>query len=185
MASERGLGSVFTLYLPLVSGGPLPHPDLRDTPVTAPPDHPTAAPTPLPHPTPSYGFAGEKVLIVDDDVRAAFALTTDFERHGLEVLWSERVPQAIATVTADPEVSLVLLRLPTQGMTAASAAASVIAQLAGPTSRPVIALARKATPLGREKALTAGASDYTTTSHDGEQLLPLIHHWLDGNGKAR
>ncbi len=181
VASERGLGSVFTLYLPLVSGGPMPHPDLRDAPVTADPEQPHTTPAP---PTPAYGFRGQKVLIVDDDVRAAFALTTDFERHGLEVLWSERAPQAIATVTADPEVALVLLRLPTQGMSAASAAASVIAQLRAPTDRPLIALARKATPLGRERALTAGASDYTATSPDGEQLLPLIHHWLEQDHQA-
>ncbi|MBT2543731.1 AAA family ATPase [Streptomyces sp. ISL-44] len=171
VASERGLGSVFTLYLPLISGGPMAHPELQDLP----------APEGLaegPVSAQAYGFSGQKVLIVDDDVRAAFGLTTDFERHGLEVLWAERVPQAIATVTADPEVAVVLLRLPTQGMSAGSAAASVIAQLAGPPLRPVIALARKATTLGREKALAAGASDYAATSLDGEQLLPLIHHWL-------
>lgn len=165
VASERGLGSVFTLYLPLISGGPMAHPELQDLP----------APEGLaegPVSAQAYGFSGQKVLIVDDDVRAAFGLTTDFERHGLEVLWAERVPQAIATVTADPEVAVVLLRLPTQGMSAGSAAASVIAQLAGPPQRPVIALARKATTLGREKALAAGASDYAATSLDGEQLLP-------------
>ncbi|MER6255865.1 ATP-binding protein [Streptomyces sp. NPDC001584] len=171
VASERGLGSVFTLYLPLVPGGPVPQPEPWE--LSGPREHAdgTASAT-------AYGFSGQKVLIVDDDVRVAFALTTDFERHGLEVLWAERVPQAIAAVTAAPDVALVLLRLPGQGMSGGSAAVSVISQLAGPSRRPVIALARKATLLGREKALAAGASDYAAQSLDGGQLLPLIHHWL-------
>ncbi|MGP3685344.1 nSTAND1 domain-containing NTPase [Streptomyces sp. IBSNAI002] len=173
VSSERGLGSVFTLYLPLVSGGPMPHPDLRDAPVVTDP-----APTPA-LAAPAYGFSGQKILIVDDDVRTAFALTTDFERHGLEVLWAEGAPQAVAVVTAEPEVALVLMRLPAHGMTAASTTASVIARLRGPADRPLIALTHKPTPTDREKALRSGASDYTAEPQDGEQLLPLIHHWLD------
>lgn len=171
VASERGFGSVFTLYLPLVPGGPVPQPGPWEPAEPRDPADGAASST-------AYGFSGQKVLIVDDDVRVAFGLTTDFERHGLEVLWAEGVPQAIAAITADPDVALVLLRLPGQGVSGGSAAASVTARLAGPSRRPVITLARKATAPGREKALAAGACDYAAQSLDGGHLLPLVHHWL-------
>jgi len=121
----------------------------------------------------------KRVLIVDDDVRNVFALTSALEARGMVVRFAENGREAIDSLDADPGVDLVLMDVMMPEMdghetTVALRADERFAEL------PIISLTAKAMKGDREKSIAAGASDYITKPVDIEQLISLMRVWLYG-----
>jgi CheY-like chemotaxis protein len=122
-------------------------------------------------------FQGKRILIVDDDVRNVFALTSVLERHGMKVRYAENGREALDLLNEDPEVDLVLMDIMMPELDGYEATKQIREQ---PQFErlPVIALTAKAMKGDREKSIAAGASDYITKPVDTEQLLSLMRVWL-------
>ncbi|WP_433545379.1 HAMP domain-containing protein [Streptomyces sp. CA-294286] len=127
----------------------------------------------------SYGFSGEKVLIVDDDIRNVFALTSVLEQHGLSVLYAENGREGIEVLEQHDDVTLVLMdiMMPEMDGYATTTAIRRMPQFAG---LPIIALTAKAMKGDREKAIESGASDYVTKPVDPDHLLGVMERWMRG-----
>ncbi|MES4903011.1 MULTISPECIES: HAMP domain-containing protein [unclassified Streptomyces] len=128
-------------------------------------------------PEPAGGFHGEKVLIVDDDIRNVFALTSVLEQHGLQVLYAENGREGIEVLEQHDDVVLVLMdiMMPEMDGYATTAAIRRMPQFAG---LPIIALTAKAMKGDREKSIQAGASDYVTKPVDTDHLLAVMEQWM-------
>ncbi|MFF8373299.1 HAMP domain-containing protein [Streptomyces lydicus] len=128
---------------------------------------------------PSFGggFHGEKVLIVDDDIRNVFALTSVLEQHGLSVLYAENGREGIEVLEQHDDIVLVLMdiMMPEMDGYATTAAIRRMPQFAG---LPIIALTAKAMKGDREKSIDAGASDYVTKPVDTDHLLSVMEQWM-------
>jgi hypothetical protein len=122
-------------------------------------------------------LAHKKVLIVDDDVRNIFALTSLLERYEMQVLYAENGRDGIAVLQNNPDVDIVLMDVMMPEMDGYETT-QAIRQQPQFRSLPVIALTAKAMQGDREKCLEAGASDYITKPVDTEQLLSLLRVWL-------
>lgn len=122
-------------------------------------------------------LANKKVLIVDDDVRNIFALTSMLERHQMYVLYAENGRDGIAVLQNHLDINIVLMDVMMPEMDGYETM-SAIRQLDQFTTLPIIALTAKAMFGDREKCIEAGASDYITKPVDTEQLLSLLRVWL-------
>ena len=122
-------------------------------------------------------MAGKRVLVVDDDVRNIFSLTSVLEAHGMEVRFAENGKDAIKALEEDPAVDLVLMDVMMPEMDGYETM-SAIRERKEFKSLPIIALTAKAMKGDREKCIAAGASDYITKPVDTEQLLSLMRVWL-------
>jgi HAMP domain-containing protein/signal transduction histidine kinase/CheY-like chemotaxis protein len=122
-------------------------------------------------------FAGKKVLIVDDDVRNIFSLTSMLEDHGMQATFVENGRDAIVALEADPAIDLVLMDIMMPEMDGYETT-QAIRQNPRFKSLPIIALTAKAMKGDREKTIAAGASDYIMKPVDAEQLLSLMRVWL-------
>ncbi|MFI6787449.1 HAMP domain-containing protein [Nonomuraea sp. NPDC050383] len=122
-------------------------------------------------------LAGRTVLVVDDDARNLYALTGILEIHGLQVLHAENGRKGIETLTAHPEIDIVLMdvMMPEMDGYAATAAIRAMPQYA---DLPIIAVTAKAMPGDQEKSLASGASDYVTKPVDADDLLARIQRRL-------
>ncbi|MEU1311684.1 HAMP domain-containing protein [Streptomyces cinnamoneus] len=122
-------------------------------------------------------FQGEKVLIVDDDIRNVFALTSVLEQHGLSVLYAENGREGIEVLEQHDDVVVVLMdiMMPEMDGYATTAAIRRMPQFAG---LPIIALTAKAMKGDREKSIEAGASDYVTKPVDTDHLLTVMEQWM-------
>ncbi|MHB0947644.1 MAG: HAMP domain-containing protein [Gemmatimonadaceae bacterium] len=123
-------------------------------------------------------FAGKRVLVVDDDVRNIFSLTSVLEDHGMIVSFAENGRDAIRLLEERPgEVDLVLMDIMMPEMDGYETTRAIRAK---PELKnlPIIALTAKAMKGDREKAIAAGASDYITKPVDVEQLVSLMRVWL-------
>jgi CheY-like chemotaxis protein len=122
-------------------------------------------------------FAGKRVLIVDDDVRNIFSLTSMLEDHGMQVSFAENGRDAIAMLKERQDFDLVLMDIMMPEMDGYETTRSIrdIPEL---KSLPIIALTAKAMKGDREKTIAAGASDYITKPVDTDQLLSLMRVWL-------
>jgi len=122
-------------------------------------------------------LTGKRVLIVDDDVRNVFALTSALEARAMDVRFAENGRDAIETLNADPGVDLVLMDVM---MPELDGHATTRALRADPrfADLPIISLTAKAMKGDREKSIAAGASDYITKPVDIDQLISLMRVWL-------
>jgi len=122
-------------------------------------------------------FAQKHVLIVDDDVRNIFSLTSVLEEHGMQVSFAENGRDAIAKLDATPGIDIVLMDVMMPEMDGYETTRAIREK---PQFRglPIIALTAKAMKGDREKCIAAGASDYITKPVDTEQLLSLMRVWL-------
>jgi CheY-like chemotaxis protein len=119
----------------------------------------------------------KRVLVVDDDVRNIFALSSVLERHGMDVVTAGTGQEAIEKVAADPGIDLVLMDIMMPGMDGYDTMRAIREQ---PESRslPIVALTAKAMKGDREKCLEAGASDYLAKPVVTDQLLGMLRQWL-------
>ncbi|MDK1476413.1 HAMP domain-containing protein [Streptomyces sp. 549] len=128
---------------------------------------------------PSAGgrFHSEKVLIVDDDIRNVFALTSVLEQNGLQVLYAENGREGIEVLEQHDDVALVLMdiMMPEMDGYATTVAIRKMPQFAG---LPIIALTAKAMKGDREKSIDSGASDYVTKPVDTDHLLGVMRQWM-------
>ncbi|MEV5439064.1 HAMP domain-containing protein [Streptomyces sp. NPDC052682] len=124
-------------------------------------------------------FGGQKVLIVDDDIRNVFALTSVLEQHGLSVLYAENGREGIEVLEQHDDVAVVLMdiMMPEMDGYATTTAIRRMPQFAG---LPIIALTAKAMKGDREKAIESGASDYVTKPVDPDHLLTVMEQWMRG-----
>src|SRR5687768_1479500 len=121
--------------------------------------------------------AGKKVLVVDDDVRNIFSLTSMLEDHGMVVRFAENGKQALEQLKKDQDVDAVLMDIMMPEMDGYETTRA-IREIERFKSLPIIALTAKAMKGDREKCIAAGASDYITKPVDTDQLLSLLRVWL-------
>jgi CheY-like chemotaxis protein len=122
-------------------------------------------------------FVGKRILIVDDDVRNVFALTSALEQHNIDVVYAGSGEEGIQMLQQDQGINLVLMDVMMPGMDGYTAMRE-IRKVPAFRSLPVIALTAKAMPGDRENSLSAGASDYVTKPVDIDRLLTLLRLWL-------
>jgi CheY-like chemotaxis protein len=118
-----------------------------------------------------------KILIVDDDVRNVFALTSVLESHGMEVVYAENGKDGIELLHRHPEVDLVLMDIMMPGLDGYETMQAIRSEDAF-KQLPIISLTAKAMKGDREKSIASGASDYITKPVDTDQLLSLMRVWL-------
>jgi len=121
---------------------------------------------------------GKKVLVVDDDIRNIFALTSVLERQKMEVIYAENGKDGIELLKKTTGIDGVLMDIMMPGMDGFEAM-QAIRQITKFRSVPIIAVTAKAMKGDRQKCIEAGASDYITKPVDTEQLLSLLRIWLD------
>jgi HAMP domain-containing protein/signal transduction histidine kinase/DNA-binding response OmpR family regulator len=122
-------------------------------------------------------FKGKKVLIVDDDVRNVFALTSVLEANGMEVIFAENGRDGIDVLRENPDVDLVLMDIMMPEMDGYQTMQAV-REIPEFKQLPIISLTAKAMKGDREKSIASGASDYITKPVDTDQLLSLMRVWL-------
>ncbi|MFL5469935.1 MAG: response regulator, partial [Gemmatimonadaceae bacterium] len=121
--------------------------------------------------------AGKTILVVDDDVRNIFSLTSMLEDHGMNVRFAENGAQALEELKKDPDLDVVLMDVMMPEMDGYETT-KAIRRMDQFKALPIIALTAKAMKGDREKCIAAGASDYITKPVDTEQLLSLLRVWL-------
>ncbi|WP_420821583.1 HAMP domain-containing protein [Pseudonocardia acidicola] len=194
--SQPGVGSVFTLLLPgempistaaasrqtrLAVAKRLPGPRADAVPeppmlraVDGGPDGERSTPV----------LDGVTVLIVDDDVRNVFALTSALELHGMRVLYADNGADGIRLLTQHPDVDIVLMDAMMPDLDG-NETTRLIRKLPHGADLPVVFLTAKAMPGDRESSLAAGASDYITKPVDQDRLLAVMGSWIERSRSAR
>ena len=122
-------------------------------------------------------LVGQTALLVDDDARNIFALSSVLERRGMKVLTATTGSEAVALVESNPEIAIVLMDIMMPQMDGYQTI-GVIRENPSLRRLPIIALTAKAMKGDREKCLEAGASDYLAKPVNTEQLLLAIRMWL-------
>src|SRR6266852_3610989 len=122
-------------------------------------------------------LVGRTALLVDDDARNIFALSSVLERRGMKVLTATTGSEAVALVEKNPEIAIVLMDIMMPQMDGYQTI-GVIRENPAFRRLPIIALTAKAMKGDREKCLEAGASDYLAKPVNTEQLLLAIRMWL-------
>ena len=122
-------------------------------------------------------LVGKKVLVVDDDVRNIFALSSVIERRGMAVITAGTGREAIAKLESTPDIAIVLMDIMMPEMDGYETM-QVIRQNSSFRRLPIIALTAKAMKGDREKCLEAGASEYLAKPVNTEQLLSSLRMWL-------
>jgi CheY-like chemotaxis protein/signal transduction histidine kinase/HAMP domain-containing protein len=126
---------------------------------------------------PNEILAGKKVVIVDDDIRNIFAMTSMLERFKMNVHSAETGKAALELLQAEPDTDLVLMDIMLPEMDGYETIRAV-RKMYGFEQLPIIALTAKAMKGDREKCIDAGASDYISKPVDTERLLTLLRNWL-------
>ncbi|MBX3034195.1 MAG: HAMP domain-containing protein [Bdellovibrionaceae bacterium] len=167
--SVPGQGSTFRLFLPqkyIGSDGFIADRRSETEPIRA-------MPLPL-----NADFTGRKVLIVDDDMRNIFALSTVLKAHGMQVIYAENGRQGLKVLSENEDTDLVLMDTMMPEMDGLEAIGR-IREMSEFLNLPIISLTAKAMKGDREKCLAAGASDYVTKPVDESKLLAVMHQWLE------
>ncbi|HEY0813356.1 MAG TPA: HAMP domain-containing protein [Pseudonocardia sp.] len=171
VTSTVGEGSVFTLLVPdeLAVSSPA-----RVAPVAppAPPRGPALRTAPA-----VPALEGATVLIVDDDVRNVFALTSALEMHGLRVLYADNGEAGIAMLAEHPEVDVMLMDTMMPDLDG-NETTRRIRELPRGRELPIVSLTAKAMPGDREASFAAGANEYVTKPVDLDKLLALMATWV-------
>ncbi|GLW09927.1 histidine kinase [Microtetraspora sp. NBRC 13810] len=201
--SEPGRGSTFTLFLPPSYTGPLAARDggaaarqrvpaetgvlsFESTAGDPLPELPLPESLPMPQLAPvgeNHQWQGEdplvgsKILIVDDDIRNVFALTSVLERHGATVVYAENGREGIEQLERNEDVALVLMDIMMPEMDG-WATTSAIRRMPQFADLPIIALTAKVMRGDREKSIASGASDYVPKPVDVDRLLERLRGWL-------
>jgi CheY-like chemotaxis protein len=125
----------------------------------------------------SRALGGKKALVVDDDLRNIFALTSVLEEHHMLVVSAENGQDAIKTLQAYPDVDVVLMDIMMPQMDGMETTRQIRLD---PRFRhvPIIAVTAKAMKGDREKCIEAGAWDYLAKPVDPEELVAMLRAWL-------
>ncbi|HLU33247.1 MAG TPA: HAMP domain-containing protein, partial [Natronosporangium sp.] len=180
VSSKVDEGSTFHLYLPdvLVPEAVAPPPGVTD-PTLPPPTQIVREPEPSQRRTTpaAQQLEGTTVLIVDDDVRNVFALTSALELHGMNVLYADSGAEGMRLLAEHPEVDIVLMdaMMPDQDGYETTRTIRRNHQFA---ELPIIFLTAQAMPGDRDSALSAGGSDYITKPVDLDELLAMMASWI-------
>ncbi|MDO9186903.1 MAG: response regulator [Bacteroidia bacterium] len=127
--------------------------------------------------TKSDVLTGKKILVVDDDVRNLFALTTVFERFNIDVITAERGMEAISMMNDFNDIEMVLMDIMMPGMDGYETIRKIRREYKNSTL-PIIAVTAQAMKGDRQKCIEAGASDYITKPLKIDQLLSLMRMWF-------
>jgi CheY-like chemotaxis protein len=122
-------------------------------------------------------LTGKNILVVDDDVRNLFALTTVFERYNINVITAESGREAISILNENPKVEMVLMDIMMPEMDGYETTQKIRREHKN-SSLPIIAVTAKAMKGDRQKCIEAGASDYITKPLKIDQLLSLMRIWF-------
>jgi CheY-like chemotaxis protein len=122
-------------------------------------------------------LANHQVLIVDDDIRNIFALSSALERHHMKVFFAENGRTGIEMLQKEPGIRIVLMDIMMPGMDGYETIQE-IRKVEKFQHLPIIALTAKAMKDDRQRCLEAGANDYLTKPVDTEQLLSTLRVWL-------
>ena len=179
--SELGVGSTFTFYVPVVLPGAAVK---RSTPLAETEDGLPSIGTPILRPSVGVPpvareLTGVTVLIVDDDVRNAFALTSALELHGMSVLYADNGEDGVRLLSEHPEIDIVLMDAMMPNLDG-NETTRRIRQLPAGAQTPVVFLTAKAMAEDREASFAAGADDYVTKPVDLDQLLDVVSSWAMG-----
>jgi len=189
VASNVGRGSTFTLYLPDVIATEV-VPTVHTLPAfnaprrdTATPSMRATKPTERRMTAAAHQLDGSTVLIVDDDIRNVFALTSALEMHGMTVLYADNGVDGVRMLSEHAEIDIVLMdaMMPDQDGNETTRSIRRNRRFA---DLPVVFLTAKAMPGDRESSLAAGASDYITKPVDLDELLDVMTAWVNGDGRA-
>jgi CheY-like chemotaxis protein len=123
-----------------------------------------------------HELVNSRVLIVDDDVRNIFALTSILERHQIQVLHAENGRAGIDTLMQTPDIDVVLMDIMMPGMDGYETIRA-IREVEAFKHLPIIAVTAKAMKGDREKCIESGASDYIAKPVDLDQLFSLMRVW--------
>jgi CheY-like chemotaxis protein len=177
VSSTPGVGSTFTLYLPLVA------PDLDTVTRDVAPRVPSIPPILLAeNSVRPVELVGKKVLLVDDDARNLFAVTSLLERAGLIVVTASTAQEGIDALTTQPDIDLALLDIMLPGIDGFQAA-RLIRAMDAYANLPIIALTAKAMPGDRDKCIEAGCSDFVPKPVDPELLLTVMKNHVVRDSK--
>jgi CheY-like chemotaxis protein len=127
-------------------------------------------------------IAGSRILIIDDDIRNIYSLTSVLEVHDVEVLHAERGAEGIAIIQANSDIDIALVDIMMPDMDGYETMKR-IRETPGISDTPLIAVTAKAMKGDRQKCLEAGASDYIAKPVDIDLLLALMRVWI-GRAKA-
>jgi CheY-like chemotaxis protein len=122
-------------------------------------------------------LAGRKVLVVDDDIRNIFALSTVLEDHEMQVVSADNGRDAIRRLQEDPGIDIVLMDIMMPEMDGMETMRE-IRKINGLKDLPIVAVTAKAMKGDREKCIEAGAWDYLAKPVDGDQMLGVLRAWL-------
>jgi HAMP domain-containing protein/signal transduction histidine kinase/DNA-binding response OmpR family regulator len=122
-------------------------------------------------------LSGKTVLIVDDDVRNIFAMTSLLERHGMQVISAENGKEALQRIESTPAIDIVLMDVMLPEMDGYETTRA-IRRMPDRRSLPILALTAKAMKGDREKCLEAGASDYISKPVEADHLVAQLRSWL-------
>jgi len=122
-------------------------------------------------------LAGKNILVVDDDIRNLFALTTAFEKYRINTITAESGQEAIDILSERTGIDMVLMDIMMPEMDGYETTMKIRREHKN-TKLPIIAVTAKAMKGDREKCIEAGASDYITKPLKIDQLLSLMRVWL-------
>ncbi|HEX2568121.1 MAG TPA: HAMP domain-containing protein [Polyangia bacterium] len=189
LKSQSGLGSTFTLYLPIsAEDQAFPGPEEEagvyershvEEEAKAPQEALVEEEVPVVDagPGPVTDLAGRKVMVVDDDIRNLFAVTTLLEHRGLHVVPARSGREALERLAQEADIELVLMDIMMPEMDGYEATRT-IRRSERLRELPVIALTAKAMPGDREKTLEAGCNDFVPKPVEAQRLIATMTHWM-------
>jgi CheY-like chemotaxis protein len=134
-------------------------------------------------PDPEADLAGLHILVVDDDVRNLFAITSLLERYGIEVIPSRSAREAFTVLERRGDIDMVFMDIMMPEMDGYEATTR-LRNDERYRNLPVLALTAKAMPGDREKCEEAGCTDFVPKPVDARQLVAAIRRWLPKPGKG-
>jgi len=167
--SKVSEGSIFKLFIPVryeltdvpvVQKKVIPRAEFKETPIR------------------NINFKGAKTLIVDDDMRNIYAITSMLEDYGMTCIYAENGRVGIETLKNNPDVDIVLMDVMMPEMDGLEAI-QAIRKIDQFKHKPIISLTAKAMAEDKENCLQAGASDYVTKPVEPEKLLSMMSRWID------
>jgi len=120
---------------------------------------------------------GRRVLVIDDDPRNVFAITSTLELHGVSVTQAPNGRKGIEALLIAEDTDLILMDVMMPEMDGYTTM-NKIRQMPAFAALPIIAVTARAMPGDREKSIAAGASDYVTKPVDTDELLACMERWL-------